>query len=241
MTGESARHVDELLVRKRHLASHSSSTPQFATRLGELRSWQAARLARTYRDLRAQPRYVAALDFFLSDLYGPANLTRRDQDLMRAWRYLRRALPASALEGLGRAIELEVLTAELDHSMVAELAPGEIDEARYAKAYRAVGARESRQHQIDLVIGAGEQLERTVRRPMLGTVLRAAHGPAHAAGFGVLQDFLERGYEAFRCLDDARELLDAIRERETTLMNALFAGNAAPLAFLDRLGGHAGA
>jgi hypothetical protein len=63
-----------------------------------------------------------------------------------------------------------------------------------------------------------------VRTPLVGIALRAAHGPAHLAGFGVLQDFLERGYAAFRKLPAPARLLTAIEERETHLMQILLAG-----------------
>jgi len=236
MNTEPAENLEQLLARKRELASHGSDAPEFASRLRELRTWQAARLARTYGDLHREPRYARGVDFFLSDLYGAQDFTSRDQDVMRAWRYLKHSLPATALEALGRAIELEVLSAELDHAMVAALPPRALSEARYAQAYRAVGRRDARQRQIDLVIGAGEDLERTVRRAWIGVLLRAAHGPAHAAGFGVLQDFLERGYESFRNMGSARKLLDAIRERETLLMEALLAGSDNPFAVPDAQG-----
>jgi hypothetical protein len=233
---EPVRNLDKLLARKSELAAKSAAAPDFAARLRELRSWQAERLSRTYRDLRREPRYAPGVEFFLSDLYGPTDFTGRDRDMMRAWRYLKRSLPATALEALGRAIELEVLTAELDQAMVEALPQGALDEAQYAKAYRAVQRRDARRRQIDLVIAAGEDLERSVRHAWLGALLRAAHGPAHAAGFGALQDFLERGYGAFRQMGSARKLLDAIRDRETALMEALLACRTDAFALIDALG-----
>ena len=127
---------------------------------------------------------------------------------------------------LGRAIEIDVLTLELDHAMVRALAPGPVTEAAYAAAYRAVDDRTSRARQIDLIVGVGEDLDRIVRRVWLGPLLKAAHFPAHAAGFGALQDFLERGYAAFRRMHGAEPLLRAIRERETRFMNSMFLESA---------------
>jgi hypothetical protein len=221
---KTAQNMDQLLARKSEFASRIAAQPEVSARLHELQRWQAERLARTYRDLHRNPRYASAVDFFLSELYGPRDSTSRDRDVERAWRYLKRGLPAAPLAALERAIELEVLTAELDHATAAALASTGIGKAEYARAYRAVGQREARQHQIDLVIGAGESLDRAVRHAWVGPLLRAAHGPSHAAGFGVLQDFIERGYEAFRHMGSAKTLLAAIRERETALMEALFSG-----------------
>jgi hypothetical protein len=233
MSVDTVQNLEQLLARKSELAARSAAEPEFAARLRELRVWQTDRLTRTYRDLREKPRFAPAVDFFLSDLYGPREFSSRDENLTRAWRYLKRTLPISALEALGRAIELEVLTAELDHAMATALAKEEVAETSYAAAYRTVGQRETRQRQIDLVVVAGESLAGTVRYVLVGPLIRAAHGPAHAAGFGVLQDFIERGYGAFRQMGDARAFLTAIRERETALMEALFAGRSDVYALLE--------
>jgi hypothetical protein len=226
---ESASDFDQLFERKRACDARVAAAPEFAQRLRELRAWQAARLARTYADLRREPRFAAAVDFFLSDLYGTEETTQRDQDLARASRYLKRALPQAALSVLIRAIELDVLSAELDHAMVAALPAGALSDAHYAVTYRAVGNADSRRRQIDLIVDMAAGLDRLVRHVWIGMAVRAAHLPSHAAGFGVLQDFLERGFAAFRNLHGAAPLLQAIHERETRLMQELFAGSCESL------------
>jgi hypothetical protein len=190
-------------------------------RLRELQAWQAARLAATYSDLRLEPRYQRALDFFLSDLYGPADFRLRDRQLARAWRSLQRALPGYLGEALDRAVELQALTAELDLAMAQALPPGPITANLYGAAYRAVDQRNARQHQIELIVGIGRDLDRAARRRWTGLALRAAHLPAHAAGFGALQDLLERGFSAFQAMRGAEGLLSLIAEREQDVMRAL--------------------
>jgi hypothetical protein len=76
--------LQHMLVRKRAL--YSTATPELAIRLKQLRSWQAARLAKTYKDLGKSPRYAAAITFLSKDLYGPEDPTRRDIQVERAWR-----------------------------------------------------------------------------------------------------------------------------------------------------------
>jgi hypothetical protein len=224
MNARSSTDLDRLLVRKRELASKDASAAGFNRRLSELRQWQAARLARTYADLREDTRYAPALEFFLSDLYGDRDFAARDREMEQAWRYLKRSLPEAPLRALGDAMELDVLTAELDHAMVMAMPGGALNESLYAQAYRKVGQREARERQIELVIDAGKHLQRAVRHAWVGPLLKAARAPAHAAGFGVLQDFIERGYLAFRKLAGASEFLETIRERETALMEAWFSG-----------------
>ncbi len=215
-------HMDQLFMAKRRLDADAHASPETTARLGELRAWQAERLAKTYADLRQDSRCKAAVDFFLTDLYGPQDFTRRDDDFARAWGRLKRGLPDAALEVLARALELQVLSAELDQAMVARLASGPLTGSSYANAYRAVGRADARQRQIELAMSIGTDLARLVTFPLIGLALRVAHAPAHLAGFGALQDFLERGYAAFRKMGDAGVLLEAIRVRETTLMRRLF-------------------
>jgi len=216
--------LDQLLARKRALDLHVLERPDLAKRLRELRAWQAARLARTYADLRREPRYALALEFFLSDLYGEADFVRRDDELQRAVSRLERAMPAALLEVLGEAVELQVLTSELDQSMITQLQGASVNDASYAAAYGSVGRLDDRKRQIDLIIHIGAALERIVGQSWVGLALRAANIPARAAGLGLLQRFLERGFRAFVQMGDAQYLLRAIRERETDLMESLLRG-----------------
>ena len=82
---------------------------------------------------------------------------------------------------------------------------------------------------IDLIVRVGEQLARTVRQPLIGFAVRAARAPAYLAGFGTLQEFLERRFQAFSRLGREFSFLDTIRARETALSEALAPGDACPL------------
>lgn len=221
--------LDRLLERKFALAERCAEALRVG-RLRELRIWQAARLTQTYADLAREESTGGAVRFFLSDVYGPQDFTRRDQDVARAWRLLKHALPARMLEVLSMAMELEVLSAELDLEVAARLPSGPITAETYAMAYRAVGRDDDRRLQIRLVVEIGRTLARAVRTPLVGLALRAAHRPAHVAGFGTLQDFLERGFAAFHALEAPERLLTAIDRRETRLMELLQAGDVAPAA-----------
>jgi hypothetical protein len=216
--------LDRLLARRLSLETRASQTRDFPGRLRELRAWQAARLARTYDDLRRDRHCSRAIDFFLSDLYGPLDAGPRDRQLMRALRVLRRTLPAAARTTFERALELDVLSAELDHAMVALMRGWPVGGGEYATVYRRVGRRDERERQIDLVVAIGTDLDRIVRRDWIATVLHLWHAPARISGFGALHDFLERGFESFRSIRDAGAFLQTIREREVELMERLFAG-----------------
>ena len=226
----SASPLGRLIERMRVLENLEAGDAGLAARLHQLHTWQSERLARTYADLAADPAQAPALHFFLTDLYGPQDFHRRDQDLARAGAILERTLPQSALGVLLDALELNVLSAELDHDLAHALAPGPISPATYADAYRRTGRFPDRRRQIDLIVRVGEQLARTVRQPLVGFALRAARAPAYLAGFGTLQEFLERGFQAFSRLGSELSFLDTIRARETALSETLARGDVCLLS-----------
>ncbi len=199
-------------------------------RLAELKAWQSQRLASTYADVAAEPRYRAATSFFLDDLYGAKDFSARDQEMLRILPTMARILPASAVETAALAIELEALSEDLDQRAATALPAGAISEASYAQAYRAGSTREERQRQVDLTEAVGRRLDALVRKPLVSTTLRLMRQPARLAGLGDLQDFLEKGFEAFRAMQGADAFLALLREREERIMHRLFSGASQPFS-----------
>jgi hypothetical protein len=194
-----------------------------------LRIWQAARLARTHADLLGSPRYGGTASFFLSDIYGPKDLSRHEEDVRRILPLMSKALPAAGLETVADAIELNALSESLDADMVAALKEKVFDltEADYVNAYRAVGRRPERERQIELIAHLGASLDKFTRKPFIGAALSMMKKPAELAGLGDLQNFLERGYNAFRTMKGADEFLELIASRELALLNEWFGTSAA--------------
>jgi hypothetical protein len=223
----SAQELAHHLQRLKELRGAGSKRPP---RLAELKRFQSKRLARTYADLAAQPRYRAATGFFLDDLYGPKDFSARDQEMLRIVPVMSRILPASAVETAALAIELEALSEELDHRLAAALAEGPIDDAAYARAYRESSTREERARQIDLIEAVGKRLDALVKKPLVSQMLKLMRKPAHIAGLGGLQDFLEEGFGSFREMKGADEFLAILRSREEEIANRLFSGAPEPFS-----------
>jgi hypothetical protein len=217
------RHLDRAAT----LRAAAADDPHLEACRQRLRAWQAVRLARTHADLLADPRTGPAAAFFLTDLYGSEDLTGLDANVRRVVPAMKRLLPASGLETVAEALELETLSEDLDFAMARALGANSTGLAgpTYANAYRKVGRRTDRDRQIDLIACLGHSLERLVHRPLIGTTLSAMRGPAKLAGLGELQDFLQRGYRALVKLGSAREFVEIIVERERRLLEALFAGD----------------
>ena len=56
----------------------------------------------------------------------------------------------------------------------------------------------------------GQTLKTLVRVPLLGGLLRTMRAPAHAAGFGALQEFLETGFNTFKQIPDIDLFLEQL-------------------------------
>ncbi|GAB4167635.1 MAG: hypothetical protein Fur0039_05530 [Rhodocyclaceae bacterium] len=221
----------QLACAKRLREAARADAPSACRRLA-LREWQALRLARTHRDLLEDTRYGPAAAFFLSDLYGPKDFAERDAEVERILPSLVAWLPAAALRTLALAIEMDALSERLDAATARALArnggEAEIDEAAYARAYRAAGNRAARIRQIELIGEVGASLERLTHSPLLAGILRMMRVPAHLAGLGALQEFLERGFAAFRSMNGAEEFIRRISSRETAILERLFSGRPRP-------------
>jgi hypothetical protein len=199
-------------------------------RLEEVKAFQSARLAASYADVAAQPRYLLATRFFLEDLYGPKDFSRRDSSMLRILPLMVRTLPDRAVETATLAIELEALSESLDHRVAAALGREPLDEESYARAYREASTPAERERQIELIVAVGERLGDLVEKPLVFRTLRLMRMPARLAGMDDLQDFLERGFEAFRAMEGPDDFLALIRERETKVLRRLFSGEPEPFS-----------
>ena len=198
--------------------------------LEAVKAFQSARLARSYADIAAQPRYRMATAFFLEDLYGPKDFGARDDAMLRILPLMVRTMPARGVEAATLAVELEALSESLDHRLAHALEPGAIDDENYARAYRSSSTRAEREHQIELIVTVGKDLDWLVGKPLVHRTLKLMRAPARMAGLQDLQDFLERGFEAFRAMGGAEEFLALIREREMEIANRLFSGAPRPFS-----------
>ena len=222
----------------RHQALHDPAhEPRNGLRwLPELRRWQAARLKTSFRHFLHDAQRAPAAEFFLSDVYGDRDFTRRDADIARVVPMMRKLLPKTLLATVADAIELGTITHALDLDMaeaLESLAPRRrrLDDALYGEAYREVGQETLRRRQIALIGRVGRGFGKALQMRGVAALLAFSRGPAKLAGLGELQGFLERGYAAFESLDDAASFVDEIERDEGEVSRRLFAGEDEPFAF----------
>jgi hypothetical protein len=224
--GDLARALAQVLAQNAERAAN----PILAGALERLRAWQSRRLRNTYADLAASPRYAPAIAFFQYYLYGGRDFSRRDDDLKRIVPAMRRMLPDGVIACVAQAVELNALSHELDQRLLSRLprVDGRFTVADYCRAYRRAGGFAERLRQIRLIGQVGATLDRYVHKRLVRGGLAMMRRPAHVAGLAALQDFLERGFAAFRAMNGAGEFLATIESRETTLHEAIVAGSNEP-------------
>ncbi len=198
-----------------------------------IKRYQHARFGATYADLMAQPRYATAAEFFLTDLYGPADFSDRDDQFARIVPALVRLFPSHIVETVAELSELHALSERLDTAMALQRlasddSEGAVSGPQYGTWWRAVGEPATRERQIALMVSVGQSLDRYTRNRLLRQSLRLMRGPAAAAGLGALQGFLERGFDTFRDMAGAAVFLETIATRERALAARLFGGGDAP-------------
>lgn len=204
-------------------------TPGLEQDVERLKLYQQQRFTRSYADLLANPRYAAAARFFLEELYGPGDFTRRDAQFARVVPALARLFPSEVVVTVAHLAELHAISERLDTEMARHLNGATPSPARYAGAWQATRLPELRQQQIDLTLAVGQALDGYTRKPLLRQALRMMRAPANAAGLSELQHFLETGFDTFKAMKGAQHFLSTVREREERLASALFRCDPAAL------------
>lgn len=215
----------------RELVDATGLSPQMA----QLRQWQVDRLTQTHGDLLRSQRYGRACQFFLTDIYGARDFNQRDADAENVYNTMRKYLPDRLLVTMGKAIQLNRITEKLDNHLlqvlVNELEMNEsLTAEQYAAAYRRCDNYAEREKQLAMVMDTGRGVDNLTRIPMIGMVLRAARGPATRAGWLELQEFMERGYAAFKEMKGADQFLAIVEQRERRILDQIFAGAPHPFS-----------
>lgn len=222
--------VAQLRARTAHTAT--------AQAVRDIKLLQARRFEATYADLLADPRHHPATRFFLDELYGDHNFTQRDAQFGRIAGAIERLFPAAVAQLAVDMAELHAMTEQLDTTLGTHWLqrPDLGATPRYVAAWRQTGSPAQRQQQLQVVLQMGRELQHLTGKKSLRLGLRMMRGPAQAAGLGALQAFLERGFEAFGHMGDARHFLAAIEQRESHWITVLFDAPQAAQALAHLMG-----
>jgi hypothetical protein len=231
---DAAQTIRDAVFRVSRLREIYAADPDLAGRVNAVKSFQACRFAGTYSDLLAGGAYCDAARFFLEELYSDKDYADRDTQFGRIAGALQTLFPKQVVATAVSLAQLHRLTEEMDHAMATTWAGGDVSGnlstyAQYFSAWQAVGRRAERNRQLQVVQEIGRELARLTRMPGLRLMLRMMRKPAHAAGLGSLQDFLESGFDTFAGMSrqphGVETFLSIVEKRESALIDLLFDGD----------------
>ena len=199
-----------------------TAVPGLNDRVAVVKAYQQRRFSHTYSDLLSSARYGAAARFFLDELYGPNDFTRRDAQFARVVPALVRLFPGEIVATVATLAELHALSETLDSMMGAQIDHEAITGFDYIGVWQRTGQARARQRQIDLTLEVAGRLDRFTRRALLRNSLRLMRAPARAAGLSELQQFLEAGFDTFREMNGAGDFIAMVESRERALASSLF-------------------
>lgn len=214
---QAANKFREHIRRSNELHVEYLQDPQLLKNYDHFANWQLQYLLPFFSELYVEEGYKAAIDFVMSDLAG-VGISGRDRDLERAAPAITTMLPLRALETIASAAEMNARVLKINIAicrclLVNSKLPEEITEHRYYVACRRASSLQECSELVHLITDLGRTLKSLIKVPMIGITLRAMRGPAHAAGFGALQEFLEKGYSTFREIPDIDRFLGEIETR----------------------------
>ena len=198
-----------------------------------VKSKRADLVFKVYADLAERDRYRKAINFLANDLLGGNQLGKRGQELLRAKKPMAKMLPDALLGTVARSVEFTTVTLQIDLALAKYLAENDpagsqLTDATYVIAVRAAVARELLETQSRLVVKIGEEIESVVHRPFVASALKMCRTPAHMMGLGDLQDFLERGFDAFRSMRGADEFIAVFSQRESRIIEDIYTAGSNP-------------
>jgi hypothetical protein len=203
-----------------------AALPGLNAKVVALKEFQQRRFSRTYADLLLSARYGAASRFFLEELYGPSDFTRRDAQFARVIPSMARFFPNEIVDTVATLAELHALSETLDTAMGMHLEGEPVTAIDYILAWQWVDHAPDRERQIALTLSLADRLDRFTRKPLLRNSLRLMRVPARAAGLSELQRVLETGFDTFRAMNGAQEFISIVGSREQDFAAALFAAGS---------------
>ena len=175
------------------------------------------------------------MSFVVSELAG-VSVSERDRQLARAAPAVTAMLPIGPLQTLASAARLNERTLEINLAICRNLLidgslPDTIAESEYFAACRKASTYEESVGLLQLALTLGKALVPTVGNRLIGMMLHAMNVPAHAAGFGDLQEFFEKGYDTFRGIPNVNYFLEQIEQEMTRVFDRIY---RSPQEALDR-------
>lgn len=206
------------------------SETAFRDQVHQVQQWQIARVTQTHKAILNDPVVAKAAHFLLIEAYQGQDLSQISNQIEKMVPYLVAWLPEQLMETIEQLLQLNLLTARLDEALAHEIfeiqSHNQLTEAIYTQAFLAVGGGQWRSQQLDMMSELSYLLEHHVKNAMLLRIFKWAKGPAYAANFKVLYDFLQSGLTAFKEVTSPSELINTVLAVEYAINHQMVTGVA---------------
>lgn len=196
-----------------------------------LQIFQSNRLRRDYNDLAEIPQYTPVGEFFFSEIYGPRDFSRRDEEARRLHGLLH-MLPGVAMRDVEEVLELLELTVVLDDELARLMLDQgvglDFDEATYERFYREADSYGPRLRQLTLVRDCLYNVFRLSRSQLLGLGLHRSRLLARLMGLEAAHTFLVRGFDALCGVQSIEQFAETIYGRELQRLDRIYGRDAEP-------------
>ncbi len=188
--------------------------------------FQVKRMQGTHAALFRSPRYGPLCAFFVQDLYGPRDVAPRTATFHSVSHLLRPILGQRLFLGAQRLVELQRLSDGLDGELARRLveqgASTGFAAADFETAFRLCDNHPDRQRQLELSIRSTIFVHDLSRRRSVKHLFRAARKLKGMRRLHSTLAVLDRGYVAFRKIDEIRPFTRSMRQGEVEYMERVF-------------------
>ncbi len=210
----------------------------FARQVAQVRTWQEARIRKTYHALLLDPQLQLAAQFVLEEAYTAVDYVGLIDEVERMIPYALKLFPAPLLETVCLVLELNAVTAELDEKLAwaifQDIKATEVDEVNYLQAFAKVNGCQLRSKQLKIIDKLGIGIDQYLQSQWLCIAFKLAKMPAKAAGLGTLVDLIGKGFIAINALDmPASVFIGAIVQQEIEINDNIHAGMHNPFQCSD--------
>ncbi len=183
-----------------------------------LQTFQAARISKTYTDLRNTAEYAKIGEFFFEKLYAPQDFSFRNTSMKTLHKLMKGKIYTGIISAVSKVIELHDLSDSLDDRMVEQMITMgvgvDMDMDQYQKVYRSLDNYDQRIYQIELGAEVTQAFYRLSKKWVVAVSLNTVRTAAHLIGMGKILDFIHEGYTGFRAIKNIDPFVETIDRRE---------------------------
>ncbi len=187
---------------------------------------QSLRLRETYGDFAEDSRYRHIADFFFTAIYSSQDKSKRDADFKELYEYFQDKLGMEIIRALGRLVDLNTLTNDLDELVVDQLQrvcrSAKFSNTQYEQAYRDCDNHDARVQQIKLILDSVRFFHEVSHWRSIGLMMKVIRLTARLKGATEMGDFIQQGFEALRTVKDVEPFLTAVNDRELERLNRIW-------------------